>query len=147
MADSTTHASAVLHKAKTEQLLSAQELLNVDVARSNFLDEAWLQRVVAVAVANDVEHQLNSDEKEAPPMRTDVRDQNKKRSFNRRRNRGNVPDLTRSAYVAMSEEAALQLAGFDPHDAQPPTKFRKVYDYTCDSGMPLMSLRIRPDDE
>jgi hypothetical protein len=147
MADSTTHASAVLQKAKTEQLLSAQELLNLDVARSNFLDEAWLQRVVAVAVANDVEHQLNSDEKEAPPMQTDVRDQNKKRSFNRRRNRGNVPDHTRSAYVAMSEEAALQLAGFDPHDAQPPTKFRNVYDYTRDSGMPLMSLGIRPDDE
>jgi hypothetical protein len=116
-------------------------------ARHDFLSESCLQSAVAVAVANDIVHQLNSDEEEAPPMRTDVRAQEKKRSTNRRRFRVNGPDLTRSAYVAMSEEAALQLAGLDPHDAQPPTKFRKVYDYTRDSGMPLMSLGIRPDDE
>ena len=162
MADSTTHASAVVQGVKTEQLLSTPELLNLDVdaketstamsswepnARRDLLVESCLQSAVAVAVANDVVHQLNSDEEEAPPMRTDVRAQEKKRSINRRRFRVNGPDLARSAYVAMREEAALQLAGLDPDDAQPPTKFRKVYDYTRDSGMPLMSLGIRPDDE
>jgi hypothetical protein len=129
MADSTTHASAVVQGVKTEQLLSTPELLNLDVdaketstamsswepnARRDFLAESCLQSAVAVAVANDVVHQLNSDEEEAPPMRTDVRVEEKKRSFNRRRNRGNGLDLTWTGYVAMPKEASFQLAGLDP---------------------------------
>jgi hypothetical protein len=125
-------ASTVAQGAKTEQLLSTPELLNLDVnpketstamsswepnARRVFLAESCLQSAIAVAVANDVVHQLNSDEEEAPPMRTDVRVEEKKRSFNRRRNRGNGLDLTWTGYVAMREEAALQLAGLDPPDA------------------------------
>jgi hypothetical protein len=97
-----------------------------------FVAESCPQSAVAVAVANDFVHQLNSVEEEAPPMRTYVRAQDKKRIINRRRYRVNGLDLTGSAYVAMREEAALQLAGLDPDDAQSPNKFKKASTSTSD---------------
>jgi hypothetical protein len=147
MADSTSHASTVAQGVKTEQLLSTPELQNLEAdaketftamsswepnARRDFFAESCPQSAVAGAVANDVVHQLNSDEEEAPPMRTYVRAQDKKRIINRRRYRGNGVDLTGSAYVAMREEAALQLAGLDPDDAQSPNKFKKASTSTSD---------------
>jgi hypothetical protein len=138
-------ASTVAQGAKTEQLLSSPELQNLEAdaketftamsswepnARRDFFAESCPQSAVAGAVANDVVHQLNSDEEEAP--RQDVMAQEKKRIIHRRRYRVNGLDLTGSAYVAMREEAALQLAGLDPDDAQSPNKFKKVSDSTSD---------------
>ena len=153
----------VAQGAKTQELLSKPELqfLAFDAkecltavstwepnSRRDFLADSCPQSAVALIntyaggnskVANDIVHQLNFVEVEAPPMGTNVWTQDKNRIW---LSRVRINDLTGSGDVAMREKAALQLAGLDHEDPQAKTKFEQMLSLGHLQFPLLCSIRI-----